>query len=48
MVQIPNADKRHGAAKTSLGPGEAYKEGRCITFTLTFGFNLDTVAGEVG
>ena len=44
---MPSDEKRSGKAVTELGPGEAYKGGDCLTFTLTFGFQLDTVAGQV-
>jgi hypothetical protein len=49
-VQMPNKEKRQGkaAAEKAQAPGGAYKDGRCLTFTLTFGVSLDTIAGKVG
>ncbi len=46
-LQMPNKEKRFGKAAAVVEPGEAYKEGRCLTFTLTFGYSLDAVRGKV-
>lgn len=46
-LQMPSMAKRTGKDVTERKPGEAYKDGRCITFTLTLGVALDTLQGEV-
>lgn len=44
---MPSRERRTGKETTQVGPGEAFKEGRCLTVTLTLAVELDTEKGEV-
>ncbi|GAB4819494.1 hypothetical protein N2152v2_006540 [Parachlorella kessleri] len=49
MAQMPSPEKRapQSAAEQAQERGAAYKSGKCLTFTLTFGFTLDPDAAQV-